>query len=115
MKEMRLFEVGLKGNTFTTSYTEKVNVAASDAYEAVGKMRRWLLQKTMDWWDSEGLNDLTIQAYTDDIGAPVDMSGDEILATSKYREEAQQVRDEDIESVENLRLAKVLEIGTLIV
>ena len=115
MKEMRLFEVGLKGDTFTTSYEEKVNVAASDAYEAIGKMRRWLLQQSMDWWKSEGLDDLTIQAYVDDIGAPVNMPDDEILATLKYREEAQRIRDEDIERIEKLRLAKVLEIGTLIV
>ena len=37
MKEMRLFEVGLKGDTWTTSYEEKFNVAAKDADEAITK------------------------------------------------------------------------------
>ena len=115
MKEMRLFEVGLKSKSRHTGYEEKANVAASDANEAVAKMRQWVEDKTKHWWEEGGLEDAVLLAYTEDIGAPDDMKEADILATSKYQEQAQKEYAEDMERVTNLRVAKVLDVGTLIV
>ena len=115
MKEMRLFEVGLKGESYHTGYEEKANIAAKDADEAVAKMRQWVEDKSKRWWESEGIEELTFAAYADDSKASEEMTDKEILATQKYQEAAQKDYENDMERIESLRVAKVLDIGTLIV
>jgi len=115
MKEMRLFEVGLKGDTMTTSYEEKINVAANDADEAVKKAREWIVGKTQKWIDEGGLEDMVFNAYLEDKKKPEELTDAEVLATEKYIKKAQKDCNDELRRIQGLRLAKLLDIGTLIV
>ena len=116
MKEMRLFEVGFKEKPESLSYTEKFYVAASDAGDAIAKARLNVVEAINHWWkDNEGREEMIYSAYADDKEAPEDISDAECLASEKYQEAAQKIFDDEMERVKNLYLAKVLDIGTLIV
>ena len=115
MKEMRLFEVGLKEEAHRSVYEEKVNVAANDAEEAVTKARQWVMDNTIRWWEGDGREEMIFAAYADDKKAAAEMTEDEILKEKMYQEAAQKEYETLIERNKNLFLAKVLDIGTLIV
>ena len=115
MKEMRLFEVGFKENQDRSGYEEKVNVAATDADEAATKARQWLVDKTNSWWEGGGREDMMIMAYTEDKDNPSEMSDEEIMSSKKYQGLAQKDFDNELERVKKMHLAKLYDIGTLIV
>ncbi len=115
MKEMRLFEVGLKEKLKSQGYYSKVNVGASGALEAVEKARLHVVEETKHWWEHGGREDNIFCAYADDRKASEEVSDAEILAMEKYQKLAQKDFDDEMKRVKNLYLAKVLDIGTLIV
>lgn len=114
MKEMRLFEVGLKDKATDTSYYNKVNVGASDAEEAIAKARLHVVEITNYWWESGGREDMIFSAFTDDKDAS-EMTDTQIQSSEKYQQVAQKDFDDEMERVKNLKIGKVLDIGTLIV
>ena len=101
MKEMRLFEVGLKGKPHSISYEYKYYVAADDAHEAEDKVRGYILEDHIAWWEEEGM-DMEIadmELANEDPTIPV-------LDT---------VLQSRLNELRELHLAKLLDIGTLIV
>lgn len=114
MKEMRLFEVGFKEEPTSISYYNKVNVGASDAGTAIDKARSHVSEETVRWWESGGREDNIFCAYADDAKRS-SMSDAEVLASEKYQKIAQKEFSAEMERVKNLYLAKVLDIGMLIV
>lgn len=116
MKEMRLFEVGFKEKVRSLGYYSKVNVGASGALEAVEKARLHLVEETNRWWnENDGREEAIFSAYVEDKKAPDGLSDAEVLATEKYQKAARKDFDDEMERIKNLYLAKVLDIGTLIV
>ena len=117
MKEMRLFEVGLKERQGKSGYDEKVNVAANDAEESIAKARQWVVDNIYSWWnENDGRKDMIFSVYSDDdTVSEGEMTDSEILASEKYQAEAEKVFDEELARAKNMLLAKVLDIGTLIV
>lgn len=101
MKEMRLFEIGFKEKAQHTGYEEKVNVAAENAREAEEKARAWVLEKHTEWWVEDG--------YDEEVEYRKENGEDTSLpAMDKAREDA-------LDRVRNFLLAKLYDIGTLIV
>ena len=117
MKEMRLFEVGLKEKQGKSGYDEKVNVAATDAEEAIAKARQWVVDKINRWWnENDGREDIIFSVYSDDdTVSEGEMVDSEILASEKYQAEAEKIFEDELNRAENMLLAKVLDVGTLIV
>ena len=116
MKEMRLFEVGLKESPQDKFYAEKVNVAANDADEAVFIVRQWAIESVDDWWNNgDGMEEMIFAAYAEDKNASEEMPEEEILETRKYQKAAHKDYKTMMNRASNLVLAKVLDIGTLIV
>jgi hypothetical protein len=101
MKEMRLFEIGLKEDPRRSGYEEKFNVAAEDAHEAEEKARAWLLESHIAWWEEEGR-----------IMEEVDMEAENIKPTVEALSFA---LEEQLDVIRGMHLAKLYDIGTLIV
>lgn len=101
MKEMRLFEIGLKEDPRRTGYEEKLNVAAEDAHEAEEKARAWLLESHIEWWEEEGR-----------MMEEVDMEAQGIEPTVEALSFA---LDKVLTRIREMHLAKLYDIGTLIV
>ena len=88
MKEMRLFEIGFKDAPHNTGYSYKTNVGADNAEDAIIKAREWVIGDIDEWW------------YTDEELTP---------------EKEEKEKQKEIERLNNLLLARVQDIGTLIV
>ena len=101
MKEMRLFEIGLKDAPHSTGYTYKYYVAADDAHEAEDKARGYIIEDYVAWWEEEG-RDMEI----------ADMKSAEEDPTVPALDKVLQPR---LDELRELHLAKLLDIGTLIV
>ena len=101
MKEMRLFEIGFKEDPNRTGYEEKVKVAAENAHDAEDKARGWILEKHIEWWEETGRED-EIDYRT---GEGEDTS---VPAMSNFLEER-------LDGIREMHLAKLYDVGTLIV
>ncbi len=115
MDEMRLFEVGFKDRPDSGSYYEKLYVGADDALTAVENTRQHLMNKMHEWWANGGKEDMMFTEYTEDKEAEVDIADEEILSTRKYQEAATRTFAEQKEEIDNLHLARVQDVGTLVV
>ena len=101
MKEMRLFEIGLKEDPRRSGYEEKFNVAAENAHEAEEKARAWLLESHIEWWEEEGR-----------IIEEGDMEARNIEPTV---EALSFELDKALTLIREMHLAKLYDVGTLIV
>lgn len=101
MKEMRLFEVGLKDWPHSTGYSYKYYVAAEDAHEAEDKAREHIMREFKDWWAKEGIG-LEVCAMKEKNIEPTTLSLDEALQFQ-------------LDELKELHLSKVLDIGTIII
>ena len=101
MKEMRLFEIGLKENPRRSGYEEKFNVAAENAHEAEDKARAWLLESHIEWWEEEGR-----------VMEEADM---EARDTKPTVEALSFELDKALTRIREMHLAKLYDVGTLIV
>ena len=115
MDEMRLFEVGFKDKPNSGSYYEKLYVGTADAFTAAENARLHLMNKMHEWWANGGKEDTIFSEYAEDKDAEEDLSDEEILATEKYREAATRVFAEQKEEIDNLYLARVQDVGELVV
>ena len=101
MKEMRLFEVGFKDGPSTTSYEYKFNVAADDSGEAEEMARAWIMENHIEWWEETGRED--------EIEYRKREKRDTSVPAMSF------VLDEELDRLRGLRLAKLYDVGTLIV
>ena len=101
MKEMRLFEVGLKNRPRDTSYSYKYNVAAEDAHDAEDKVRGFILEDHIAWWEEDGR-----------VMAEEEMEADGEEPTVSALDNRLR---EQLEDLKSLCLAKLYDVGTLIV
>lgn len=115
MDEMRLFEVGFKDKPDSGSYYEKLYIGADDALTAVEKARQHLMSKMHEWWANGGKEDMTFTEYGEDKEAVEGLSDNEILATEKYQEAATRIFAEQKEEIDDLHLARVQDVGNLVV
>jgi len=88
MKEMRLFEVGFKEKPHNTGYSYKTYVGADKAENAIIKAREWVIGDIDEWW------------YTFEELTP---------------EEEEKAKQKELERLNNLPLARVQDLGTLII
>lgn len=120
MNKMRLFEVGFKEKPDSGSYYEKLYIGADDALTAVEKARQHLMNKMHEWWANGGKEDMMFTEYAEDEEAKTledgeDISDEEILATKKYQEAATRIFAESKEEIDDLHLARVQDVGKLVV
>ena len=101
MKAMRLFEIGLKEDPRRSGYEEKFNVAAEEAHEAEEKARAWLLESHIEWWEEEGR-----------MTEETDMEAQDIEPTVEALSFA---LEKQLDVIRGMHLAKLYDIGTLIV
>ena len=115
MKEMRLFEVGFKDKPNRSGYHEKMYVGTADALTAAKNARLYLMEKMHEWWANGGREDTIFMEYTEDGEAREDLSDGEVLATKKYQEAATRIFAEQKAEIDNLHLARLQDVGELII
>ena len=115
MKEMRLFEVGFKDKLKRSGYYEKLYIGAADALTAAENARLYLMEKMHEWWANGGKEDMIFTEYAEDKEAEEDLSDGEILATKKYQEAATLIFAEQKAQIDNLHLARLQDVGELII
>lgn len=115
MKEMRLFEVGFKDKPNRSGYYEKLYVGTADALTAAKNARLYLMEKMHEWWANGGKEDMIFTEYAEDKEAEEDLSDGEILATKKYQEAATLIFAEQKAEIDNLHLARLQDVGELII
>ncbi len=114
MNKMRLFEVGFREKP-DGGYYDKFYVGEEDAEGAVELARKHLVNKAEAWWASDDSEDVLFNAYAEDKSAPEDMPDDEIRSSEKYQKKWEKAHDEDLRIIRGLYLARVQDVGELIV
>ncbi len=115
MKEIRLFEVGFKERPDSTGYHEKFYVGAVGALSAAELALKHLVQKADAWWADDGTEFMIFEYYAEDKKADEDMTDEEILATKKYQNKAARAQKEEQERIQNLYLARIHDVGELVI
>ena len=101
MKEMRLFEVGLKDAPRSVGYSYKYYVAADDAHEAEDNVRGYILEDHISWWEEEGR--MMEEGDMEARGIEPTVSALDAILRSR------------LDELREMHLAKLLDVGTLVV
>lgn len=119
MQSMRLFEIGFKDSPRQSGYVDKFYIAGETAEDVIEKARQWMLDDHREWWQTDGramkiaeLLDDEVKNWEEETDEWAERRIAENPALMAALSKAEEVYEAD---VANRVLAKVLDVGTLIV